>query len=332
MLRLGSDLLGGAVNNLAIVLGTLDQPVVGTVARNALGHAVLAEIEIAIVASRAVIVNMRCCLFAAIAADGETRNFDRGFCGHCPHRRWWDGPTEHVGLSDLGCCTEGLEVVRLGHSRGSLARARDGNKRLGGDLGGGRRLEDLLNRDGLGPSRSLLRLQRDAELELRLGLRGAVELLVNGGIVRLEEDVGGSGVGVPLENDGSFGRDVKKLADLYSMRLVMIRRKTMVRGWRPRPDDSLTSCSSTRGAVSRRDILARRVTPSKFTLTVMTASADGIWVAMFADEYQVTVEWCCSCAGCGDDVRAALRPKEVPKRWGREEKSVDEMDQSQFAC
>lgn len=129
-LELGGDLLGSTVDDLPVDLGALDQPVVGTVARDALGDAVFAKVEITIITSRAVVVNIWRSLFAAVAADGEPRSID-GSLGLGPllglrlhtvvnGRRWSVGrgledATEHVGLGNFGSGCESVVVVGPGH-------------------------------------------------------------------------------------------------------------------------------------------------------------------------------------------------------------------------
>jgi hypothetical protein len=67
--RLGTDGLGGAVDDDTVLDQTLDEPVVISIACDALVDAVLAEIEITIVAGRAVIVSIRDGLITAVAQD-----------------------------------------------------------------------------------------------------------------------------------------------------------------------------------------------------------------------------------------------------------------------
>jgi hypothetical protein len=84
----------------------------------------------------------------------------------------------------------------------------------GGDrVGVGRRhLGLILDSDGLGLD--LLALNVDAKLELGLGLGSTVELLVHGGVVLLEQDVAGAGVGVALDEDDGVIGNLEEVADL----------------------------------------------------------------------------------------------------------------------
>jgi len=67
----GGNRLGSAVHDLAVLDDPLDEPVVDTVASDALIDAVLAKVEVAVVAGRAVVVGIGNCLIAAVAAHGK---------------------------------------------------------------------------------------------------------------------------------------------------------------------------------------------------------------------------------------------------------------------
>jgi hypothetical protein len=70
-LRLRGDGLGGALHELAVDSRALDQPVVLAVAGDSLVDAGLAEVKVSVVASGAVVVNIRDGQLAAVAADGK---------------------------------------------------------------------------------------------------------------------------------------------------------------------------------------------------------------------------------------------------------------------
>lgn len=70
-LGLGLNLLGAASDELAVYHSPLNQPVVLIVAADCLVNTGLAEIEITIITSLAVIVDIRNCLFAVVAADSK---------------------------------------------------------------------------------------------------------------------------------------------------------------------------------------------------------------------------------------------------------------------
>lgn len=79
---------------------------------------------------------------------------------------------------------------------------------LGGD-GGCESLGLVL--DGNGPGDSLGQvLDRDANLELRLGLGSAVKLLINGDVAGLKEDIGCCRVRVSLKGNLEVGRNVEE--------------------------------------------------------------------------------------------------------------------------
>lgn len=70
-LGLGGNGLGDALDQSALNGGALDQPVIAAVASDALLDARLAEIKVSIITGRAVVVDVRNGLLAAVAADGE---------------------------------------------------------------------------------------------------------------------------------------------------------------------------------------------------------------------------------------------------------------------
>jgi hypothetical protein len=59
-------------------------------------------------------------------------------------------------------------------------------------------------------SRLLLLRKGHTKLELRLGFGGTVELLVDGGVLGIENDVGGTRVGISLEDNLSIAGNVKE--------------------------------------------------------------------------------------------------------------------------
>lgn len=108
-LGLGWECLGGAGDDLAILGETLDQPVVTAMASDAQSDAGLAKVKVAILAGRAMVVNVASSLVTAVAADGELGRL-AGTLG-C-----------HLGIVDeaVPVCPGGSLVCRLSESAGSL--------------------------------------------------------------------------------------------------------------------------------------------------------------------------------------------------------------------
>lgn len=71
LVGLGSNSLGGALDELAIASGSLDQPVITAVAGNTFIDTSLAEIKVAVVAGGTVIVHVGNGPLAVVTADGE---------------------------------------------------------------------------------------------------------------------------------------------------------------------------------------------------------------------------------------------------------------------
>lgn len=82
-------------------------------------------------------------------------------------------------------------------------------------LGLGLGLGLVLNRDRLRPLDLLVGVaEGDSELELLLRLGGTVELLPDGDVARVEDNVGGSRIGVAFKGCVGFRGDAKACADL----------------------------------------------------------------------------------------------------------------------
>lgn len=73
---------------------------------------------------------------------------------------------------------------------------------------------DVLDGDGFWDGGLLLSLYGDTQLKLGLGLGCPVQLLIDGSVSRLQQDIGTSRVGVSLQNYVGIGRDVKEGANL----------------------------------------------------------------------------------------------------------------------